>query len=45
MSPPSITFETKIWHPNIQEGGTICLEQLKSEWNPSFTLKHAITFV
>jgi ubiquitin-conjugating enzyme E2 D/E len=44
-SPPSIVFETKIWHPNIQEDGTICLEQLKSDWNPSFTLKHAVTFV
>jgi ubiquitin-conjugating enzyme E2 D/E len=44
-SPPNIKFETKIYHPNINEDGTICLEQLKSDWNASYTLKHAIEFI
>jgi ubiquitin-protein ligase len=44
-SPPSVKFETKIWHPNIQEDGTICLEQLKTDWTPAYTLKHAIEFI
>lgn len=44
-SPPSIKFETKIYHPNINEDGTICLEQLKKDWDPMFTLKHAIEFI
>ena len=44
-SPPSIKFETKIYHPNINEDGKICLEQLKSDWKPTYTLKHAIEFI
>jgi ubiquitin-protein ligase len=44
-SPPSIKFETKIWHPNIQEDGTICLDQLKSSWTPRYSLKHAVEFI
>ena len=44
-SPPNIKFETKIYHPNINEEGKICLEQLKSDWKPNYTLKHAIEFI
>jgi ubiquitin-protein ligase len=44
-SPPSVKFETKIYHPNIQDDGTICLEQLKSAWTPTYTLKHAVEFI
>jgi ubiquitin-conjugating enzyme E2 D/E len=44
-SPPNIRFETKIYHPNINDDGTICLEQLKSDWNATYTIKHAIDFI
>lgn len=44
-SAPSIKFDTKIYHPNINEDGTICLEQFKNDWNPTWTLKHLIDFV
>ena len=43
--PPNIEFETKIYHPNITESGIICLESLKSEWKPIYTLKNAIDFI
>ncbi|HMP28010.1 MAG TPA: ubiquitin-conjugating enzyme E2 [Saprospiraceae bacterium] len=38
FSPPSITFLTKIYHPNINHKGEICMEILKDGWNPSHTL-------
>ena len=44
-SPPVVKFETKIYHPNINEDGQICLEQLKAEWKPNYTLRHAIDFI
>lgn len=44
-SPPDIIFITKIYHPNIDENGKICLEQLKSEWKSTYTLRNAIDFI
>jgi ubiquitin-conjugating enzyme E2 N len=32
MTPPKIRFLTKIYHPNIDKLGRICLDVLKSEY-------------
>lgn len=32
MTPPKIRFLTKIYHPNIDKLGRICLDVLKGEW-------------
>ncbi|CAG9335871.1 unnamed protein product [Blepharisma stoltei] len=34
-SPPKGYFLTKIFHPNISNGGEICVNTLKKDWNPT----------
>jgi ubiquitin-conjugating enzyme (huntingtin interacting protein 2) len=40
FKPPTMSFITKIWHPNISSvTGAICLDTLSSGWTPVQTIK------
>jgi len=42
LSPPTIAFETKIFHPNVHfRTGDVCLDILKKEWSPAWGLQAA----
>ena len=43
IQPPKIIFLTKIFHPNIHyETGEICLDVLKHDWTPAWSLSSAL---
>ncbi|XP_037609157.1 ubiquitin-conjugating enzyme E2 L3a [Sebastes umbrosus] len=44
FKPPKITFKTKIYHPNIDEKGQVCLPIISVEnWKPATRTENVIT--
>ena len=44
-NPPKVMCKTKIYHPNIDYDGNVCLNMLKNDWNPTYTATSCVAGV
>ncbi|XP_014448488.1 ubiquitin-conjugating enzyme E2 E1-like [Tupaia chinensis] len=42
VKPPKATFQTRVYHCNINSQGVICLDMVKDNWNPALTISKAL---
>ena len=43
FKPPTMKFDTKIWHPNISSvTGYVCADIFEDQWSPAYTIGFAL---
>lgn len=45
LEPPNVVFKTRIFHPNVNDRGDICLDVLNTQWSPALSLQKVLLSV